>query len=690
MSTFNQFPLFSSLASTDGCVTAVSRIPTSMEVFWINQNGSVHGAYWYDGTGWGNYELAPAGSASTDGGIAVVSRIPTSMEVFWIGPDGSVQDAYWYEGAGWNRFQLATAGSASTRGSITAVSRMQTSMEVFWIGPGGSVEDAYFYEGAGWNHFQLSGAGSASIDGCITAVSRIPTSMEVFWIGTAGSIQDAYFYDGAGWNQFQLAANGSASTFGSIKAVSRIPTSMEVFWIGADGSVQDAYWYDNAGWNHFQLAPAGMASVTGNITAVSRMQSTMEVFWTGADGSIQDAYWYDTSGWGSYNLFPQANASVKGCIAAVSRIPTSMELWFIESDGTIQDGYWYDDTQQVKWAIVLCQPSDDSSIVQPASFFTDLFKGAGNGSIRDYYSELSNNKIDFSTCDVLGFYTVNYKKSDLTKYNADGTVAGTVFDRGTNIFKACEDVAKNQNIDFRKYTGVVVIYSYKLGDGGAAAVGQTYSMNLNGSTQNYSALLFDSDAWSTLDSSNKVESGDAWSNTFVEHEVGHGLGLQHSRDSANNDYGDWYDIMSAMSCASHNDTRQFMRSGPGLNAPNLITLNVLYPTYMTTYYSYQHQGTNAANDTVYLSPLHPSKSLKVIKILNSDGSFYTVEYRIQTNWDAGIDGSNVILHLVDTSGRNSSLAVCKPGGKVQKDNITVNFTAENNSVATLELSGVYR
>jgi hypothetical protein len=37
------------------------------------------------------------GSASLTGGIAAVSRIPTSMEVWSARPDSSVQDNYWYQ-----------------------------------------------------------------------------------------------------------------------------------------------------------------------------------------------------------------------------------------------------------------------------------------------------------------------------------------------------------------------------------------------------------------------------------------------------------------------------------------------------------------------------------------------------------------------------------------------------------------
>ena len=81
-------------ASVDGSITAVSRIPNSMEVWWVGIEASVQGAYWYEGQPWKQYELAPAGSAS--GSITAVSRIPDSMEVWWVGTDASVRDAFWY------------------------------------------------------------------------------------------------------------------------------------------------------------------------------------------------------------------------------------------------------------------------------------------------------------------------------------------------------------------------------------------------------------------------------------------------------------------------------------------------------------------------------------------------------------------------------------------------------------------
>ncbi|MFG3053034.1 hypothetical protein ACGFZP_19070, partial [Kitasatospora sp. NPDC048239] len=95
---WNQFTLSSAdSAAQSSRLAAVSRIDGSMEVWWVASNGSVQGAYWYDGSPWKRYEVAPPGSASPTGGIAAVSRIPGSMELWWVGANGTVQAAYWYD-----------------------------------------------------------------------------------------------------------------------------------------------------------------------------------------------------------------------------------------------------------------------------------------------------------------------------------------------------------------------------------------------------------------------------------------------------------------------------------------------------------------------------------------------------------------------------------------------------------------
>ncbi|WP_179861948.1 aegerolysin family protein [Bacillus wiedmannii] len=162
------------------------------------------------------YELFPSTTTTpqtkknksySSGSISAVARIPDSMEVWWIGANGSVQDAFWYAGQQWKRFELASTNSASSNGSITAVSRIPDSMEVWWIGANGSVQGAFWYAGQQWKRYELAPAGSASLTAGITAVSRIPDSMEVWWIGANGSVQGAFWYAGQQWKRYEISAS---------------------------------------------------------------------------------------------------------------------------------------------------------------------------------------------------------------------------------------------------------------------------------------------------------------------------------------------------------------------------------------------------------------------------------------------------------------------------------------------------
>ena len=229
----------------------------------------------------------------------VGSRASNTMELWWVGQDGSVQGAYWYQGdpSGWHRYPLAPAGSAATGAGVTAVSRASNTMELWWVGQDGSVQGAYWYQGdpSGWHRYPLAPGSSAYNHSSITAVSRASNTMELWWIGGDYSVQGAYWYQGdpSGWHRYPLAPALNASWFSRIKAVSRASNTMELWWIALDGSVQVAYWYqgDPSGWNRYQLGPPG-ALYSSGIAAVSRASNTMEVWWIGYLDSVQDAYSY--------------------------------------------------------------------------------------------------------------------------------------------------------------------------------------------------------------------------------------------------------------------------------------------------------------------------------------------------------------------------------------------------------------
>ncbi|MFC4122867.1 C1 family peptidase [Nonomuraea zeae] len=329
-------------ASTAGTVTAVSRIPNSMELWWVAPNGSVQGAFWYEGGSWQTYEIGGPGSASPDSGVTAVSRIPGSMELWWVAPNGSVQGAFWYEGGSWGRYEIAPAGSAAPGAGITAVSRIPTGMELWWVAPNGSVQGAFWYEGGSWQTYEIGGPGSASLGSGIAAVSRIPGSMELWWVAPNGSVQGAFWYEGGSWGRYEIGGGASAAPGSGIAAVSRIPGSMELWWVAPNGSVQGAYWYEGGSWQTYEIGGPGSASPGSGIAAVSRIPGSMELWWSAPNGSVEGAYWYEGANWSRYEIAPAGSAAPGAGITAVSRIPNSMELWWIGANGSVQDAYWYE------------------------------------------------------------------------------------------------------------------------------------------------------------------------------------------------------------------------------------------------------------------------------------------------------------------------------------------------------------
>lgn len=305
-------------ANANSKIAVTSRHAKTMEIFWTTPDGRVMDAYWYDGQqGWKTFELAPKGSAIVEGGgITAISRKPNTLEIFWVGPGGKIMDGYWYEGQqGWKTFELAPAGSVSSFGNnITCLSRAGNTIELFWIGSAGKIMDAFWYEGQqGWRIFELAPFGSANVFSGITAVSRATGTMELFWIASDGSIKDAYWYEGQkNWQIFELAKPGSAmvgkNIYAStgITAVARKSSTMDLFWIGPEGQVRDAYWYEGQqGWRTFDIAPAGSAEIDTGIKVIARANNTMELWWQSPGGILEDAYWYEgQNGWRRFRLYP--------------------------------------------------------------------------------------------------------------------------------------------------------------------------------------------------------------------------------------------------------------------------------------------------------------------------------------------------------------------------------------------------
>jgi hypothetical protein len=246
-------------------------------VWWTGANGSLESDHTYDlGQTWSHIQIAPPSSVSLTGGIAAVSRIPNSMEVWWIQPDGAVEGSYFYDGGTWTRYRLAGPGTASPTSGLTAASRIPQTMDVFWINSKGRVSAGRWREETPprfWAVEEVAPAGSASPTSSIAALSRLPTTVEVWWAKTDGSLQDAYWFENAAWQRYPVADPGTTPQGGGITAATRFPPHMEVFTSGRVllpsstlTITSDHYWFAGMGWNHRDF----VKQTSLNVTAGSR------------------------------------------------------------------------------------------------------------------------------------------------------------------------------------------------------------------------------------------------------------------------------------------------------------------------------------------------------------------------------------------------------------------------------------
>jgi hypothetical protein len=258
-------------AVAGGGIAAVARGPDNLDVFWVGAGGQIRSHYWHvaPGHSWGDHEPFPItghDALPETGEVTAVSRTPESIDVFWASVQGGVMTHWWnaqHPHGRWHDhapFPLTRNEVIQPGARIAAVSRTPDHLDIFWVGEDGAIWTCWWWRGTGdWSEpFPITDPGVAPHGAYVDAVSRLPQRLDVFWVNAAGAVRSAWWdglADGGEWRQHPIvdvAGPGAARAAGPIVAAARQPQHLDVIWGTPMGQLATTWWNGrdaNGGWH---------------------------------------------------------------------------------------------------------------------------------------------------------------------------------------------------------------------------------------------------------------------------------------------------------------------------------------------------------------------------------------------------------------------------------------------------------
>ncbi len=285
------------------------------------------------------------------------------------------------------------------------------------------------------------------------------------------------------------------------------------------------------------------------------------------------------------------------------------------------------------WVSILCKFSDISTEPNPLSYFQGMY-GSSFPQLDHYWREQSYNQVNVLGSGAYGWYVLPHPRS----YYITGNPPVANLDA---LFSDCT-AAADPYVYFPNYVGINQMFNSDL-DG--YAWGGTHYATLDGVSK----------VWRTT-----WEPPWGYENVAViGHEMGHGFGFPHSSFNPANVYDNDWDVMSNAWLCNPSD--------PTYGCWGQHTISFHKDNYVGWFRPLERVTVATADSTtVQLErmalPTLPQPKMVEIPIGGSATSFYTVEARRHSGYDAELDGEAVIIHKVDTTQQIPALVQGTNGG----------------------------
>jgi hypothetical protein len=286
------------------------------------------------------------------------------------------------------------------------------------------------------------------------------------------------------------------------------------------------------------------------------------------------------------------------------------------------------------WAVLLCKFNDDDSEPFERQFYEEVFTtaGAGKWNMVDYFRDVSHGRLDLSGSRVFGWYTLDKSSADYVGSGANQKGREDLVNWARQAAKAGQQEPVHVDpVDLSAFYGVVICMNVQ-----TDLFGGEGQVDVSGDSRVVCDPVVDEDGVCSM------------SPSLLGQEMGHGYGLQHSReDGSTRDYRDSWDVMSTKGpyMAQHpvynrppfldRFGRRIMRIGPLLNAANMASRGWLDESRVWRAGDTEH-GTSVE--------LRPLVRRDLPGYLAARVGPYLIEFRTKEGWDAQIPRAAVLIH----------------------------------------------